>query len=50
MARPDFYEDNVRFSQAFRRHHDLKNVAQVKLARWTELSKKIEETEGSDSP
>ncbi|HEV8480758.1 MAG TPA: ATP-binding cassette domain-containing protein [Candidatus Eisenbacteria bacterium] len=48
MARPDFYEDGARFSEALRRHHDLKAVAQGKLERWTELSKKLEELNRSD--
>src|SRR5262249_55730434 len=48
MARPDFYEDGARFSEALRRHHDLKTAAQTKLERWTELSKKLEEIDRSD--
>jgi ATP-binding cassette subfamily F protein 3 len=48
MARPDVYEDGARFSEAFRRHHDLKAVTQAKLERWAELSKKIEEIERRD--
>jgi ATP-binding cassette subfamily F protein 3 len=48
MARPDFYEDGARFSEALKRHHDLKAAAQTKLERWTELSKKLEEIDRSD--
>jgi ATP-binding cassette subfamily F protein 3 len=48
MARPDFYEDGARFSDALRRHHNLKAAAQTKLERWTELSKKLEEIDRSD--
>src|SRR5262249_1029783 len=50
MARPDFYGDGVRFSEALRRHHDLKAVTQTKMERWTELSRRIEEIDRNDYP